>query len=251
MEQTNTDFQAQRYRVFSYANPSLDPLGIPSLQPTIEEVPSLLSREDEKSFKGEEYQIHVADLVDEVGVIDSEAWRASVFFSYIETAHPNLTHVLNPLATTTSREVGFGKYWQRFAVLLNGFMHSRGRRELPHSLGYGIDHNNPVLKERDNRWGFLDVDGVTRESKRPRWRANYRFEVSKVNHCKLGPNERLVIQLFTGSDPCNCALSYVKHDLIACKSIYKDYGIFDDHAWRRHVFFDEVSMYPKLTSSHF
>jgi len=123
-------------------------------------------------------QVHVADLIDEVGFVNSKGYHSQGFISVID-CNPgafvsSVASALVNQSPTAERNV----YWQKFAALLLGFPSaSSDFVDLPYSQGYGVSHNHPTLYFRQNRWGYLDVDNVSRDSKRPRWRAAWKFEV--------------------------------------------------------------------------
>lgn len=130
-------------------------------------------------------QVHVADLIDEMGFLDATGYKAESFISVIDcnpgalipsVASLQLSFLRNPKAADERNT-----YWQKFAVLTVGISSmSREFVDLPYSQGYGVVHGFPTLFYRESRWGYFDVDNVSRDSKRPRWRASWRFEVSNV-----------------------------------------------------------------------
>lgn len=166
------------YRLISYFHPtdSIPLLDIP--KPEGEPESWWRSKDDEQPPE-DKYETHVADIVDSVGFIDSRGWRANALFSVIAAnplalLAPHLDR--DPVDILSSQEER-DRYWHKFAILTYGCSHPDDIRALPYSRGYGVHHRRPVLFYRQNRWGRYEVDDVCRESKRPRWRAAWKFEV--------------------------------------------------------------------------
>lgn len=130
----------------------------------------------------EDYPIHVATLIDEAGFVDGELWDPKGFISIMECdpspllSYQALTHPNSSDYPTLSR-MDSDQYWHKFSTLLCGFTHPEDFRDLPYSLGYGHVHTNPDLVYRRRRWGHLEVDSACPKSRRPRWRAAWKFEV--------------------------------------------------------------------------
>ncbi|KAH7343045.1 hypothetical protein BKA65DRAFT_303638 [Rhexocercosporidium sp. MPI-PUGE-AT-0058] len=204
------------YHIISYCNQNSDPAGTPGLPK------EPVSDEDADISDVDDYQIHIADLVDEVGVVDSKHWRANTFFSVIEADPLSLIVPASPISCPVVEGRDQGHYWHKFAVLLHGFTQTGEKRNLPYSLGYGVDHFNPILVSRDNRWAYLDVDSISSKSKRPRWRAAWRFNISPI------------------SEKCPCSLNNVEHDLNTCKHLYKEEEKVGEHVWRSGYLHDEI-----------
>jgi hypothetical protein len=128
-------------------------------------------------------QVHVADLIDEMGFLHPSRYGAQSFLSVINcnpcALIPSVASSQQSSLTSPQAVSERNMYWQKFAVLAVGISSaSREFVDLPYSQGYGVVHGFPTLFYRENRYGYLDVDNVSRDSKRPRWRASWRFEVS-------------------------------------------------------------------------
>lgn len=240
-ESTTAPTVRKLYRILSYCNRPFDPLGTPGF-PSEQVIVGGFGADEEDMSGIPDYEIHIANLIDEVGVIDAEPWRAGAFFSIIEANPTSQTQgedfVTNKqdLNTKELRD----KYWHKFSALTAGFNSPAPDRHLPYSVGYGIEHNHPRLVIRAGRWGYFDVDSVTKTTKRPRWRANWRFEVGKILHTE-GLSQLTVVQMFNGSEKCECSLESVSHDLNSCKHLAREEPNINSLPWR------EIPMPQKVT----
>jgi hypothetical protein len=133
--------------------------------------------------------IHVADLIDEVDFISTGSYDPKLFISAIElkpfAASPSsklglIDEEVSNISSSPLSRIDYEEYWQKFSVLICGYIYPFDVREAPYSLGYGSDHSNPPLVRRSHRWGYYDVDNVCTSSGRPRWRAAWKFEVSHI-----------------------------------------------------------------------
>jgi hypothetical protein len=135
-------------------------------------------------------QVHVADLIDEMGFLHPSRYGAQSFLSVIDcnpgALIPSVASLQQSSLTNLQPTNERNTYWQKFAVLTVGFSSaSREFVDLPYSQGYAVVHGFPTLFYRENRYGYFDVDNVSRDSKRPRWRASWRFEVSDFSRLIL------------------------------------------------------------------
>ncbi|CZR65152.1 uncharacterized protein PAC_15052 [Phialocephala subalpina] len=221
LQQLVTSTTPKRYRLISYFNPSKE---IPALsldEPKSEREPeSWWGSKDDEQPPQEDYEIHIADLIDEVGVIDSKGWRANTLFSvvaanplaFLDPQHTDDGDQVDSIAIQAERD----RYWHKFAVLTYGCAQVEDIRALPYSRGYGVEHRRPVLFYRQKRWGHFDVDNACRESKRPRWRAAWKF------------------QLQNKSDVCGCSLNDVRHDLGTCRYMFYEQGDNYSQSWKEY-----------------
>jgi hypothetical protein len=189
--------QTKRFHVISYCNRGSEDIGtnfegIPAKDPTNGSGNLCYKPTDSGEYSNpnsneplsqvEECPIHVATLIDEAGFVDGEPWCPKGFISMIECDPlPLLSHqsLIQPNSSdySTFSRMDSDQYWHKFSTLLCGFTHPEDLRELPYSLGYGHDHTNPGLIYRRRRWGHLEVDSACPKSRRPRWRAAWKFEV--------------------------------------------------------------------------
>ncbi|KAG4434206.1 hypothetical protein IFR05_010307 [Cadophora sp. M221] len=184
------------YHIISYCNQDSDRSGTPGLPNESVEIWGGDGDETKDVPEVEDYQIHIADLIDEVGVVDFKHWSANTFFSAIKADPISLIVSASPSSRPVVASGNQGQYWHKFAVLLHGFTHAG------------------ETLSRDNRWGYMDVDFLSSSSKRPRWRAAWRFDVFPI------------------ADKCECSLNNVEHDLNTCKHLYKEEEKVDENAWR-------------------
>lgn len=143
------------------------------------------SEDETFGFKPPTYrtsQVHVADLIDEMRFLSPPRYGEESFISVIDCNPGDLILSVASLQqsflldsrTASERDL----FWRKFDVLTVGTSSkSNDFVDLPYSQGYGVIHGFPTLFYREDRWGYFDVDNVSRESKRPRWRASWRFEV--------------------------------------------------------------------------
>lgn len=143
--------------------------------------------EDEKVYRPPQYRdssVHIANVIDEVGFVSTKKYDSQGFISVIDCNPGSLIPAVAAVQQSSADSFMAKErnvYWQKFAVLAAGFPPTAGDFvDLPYSQGYGVSHQNPNLIYRKNRWGYLDVDNVSRNSKRPRWRAAWRFEVCEI-----------------------------------------------------------------------
>ncbi len=174
-----TTYLPKRYHIISYCNGSslsthaakVDPLD--GSLPNINFHPPGQEEESKPKLGVKVKDIHVADLVDEVGIFGSSVWASKSFFSVLHVPAPSLK-----VGEKQPPGEDYNTYWHKFLALTYGFRDPEDICKLPYSFGYGIEHSYPPLVTRNNRWGYFDVDSASIREGRPRWRANWKFEVS-------------------------------------------------------------------------